>query len=196
MKQDENIYRIRAVESVILSLRGQRVILDADLASIYGVPTFRFNEAVGRNRVRFPQDFMFQLTREEVDCLISQNAMSKPGRGGRRTLPYAFTEHGAVMAANILRSPKAVQMSVFIVRAFVRMRQALLSRIEMEKRLEQIEKILLVHDNSLRDLYQKILPLLLPPPDPPATEVSGFRIRERRAQYGTKRQRRTNKART
>ena len=85
-----------------------------NLAAIYGVPTFRFNEAVKRNKDRFPDDFIFQLTREEVEVLISQNAMSKPGRGGRRTLPYAFTEHGAVMAANVLKSPLAVQMSVIV----------------------------------------------------------------------------------
>ncbi len=116
-----------SIEQRILLIRGQKVILDKDLASIYGVQTFRFNEAVKRNQDRFPDDFMFQLTKEEVETLISQNAMSKPGRGGRRTLPYAFTEHGAVMAANILKSPRAVQMSVFVVRAFVKMRELLMN---------------------------------------------------------------------
>src|SRR5213080_4269287 len=111
------------IDSMIRSIRGVRVMLDSDLAKIYGVPTFRFNEAIKRNRHRFPTDFMFQLTREEFDALrsqiamskpenSSQNAMSKTGRGGRRTLPYAFTEHGALQAANVLRSPRAVQMSV------------------------------------------------------------------------------------
>jgi ORF6N domain len=87
-------YDVRVIEPQILSIRGQRVVLDTELARIYGVPTFRFNEAVKRNRNRFPKDFMFQLTHEEVSSLTSQVAMSKPGRGGRRTLPYAFTEHG------------------------------------------------------------------------------------------------------
>jgi len=105
-------------------LRGHRVILDSDLATLYGVQTFRLNEAVKRNRERFPEDFVFQLTAEERDSLRSQNAMSKPGRGGRRTLPYAFTEHGALMVANILNSPRAVSMSVYVIRAFIRIREA------------------------------------------------------------------------
>ena len=116
------------ITTLILTIRGKRVILDRDLAALYGVPTFRFNEAVKRNRNRFPEDFMFQLTRDEAASLTSQFAMSKSGRGGRRTLPYAFTEHGTVMAANMLRSPKAIQMSVFVVRAFIRMRQMLIEQ--------------------------------------------------------------------
>jgi len=98
-----NIIPAERIEKSICLVRGQKVILDKDLAVIYGVPTFRFNEAVKRDISRFPEDFMSQLTNEEADILISQNAMSKPGRGGRRTLPYAFTEHGAVMVANILK---------------------------------------------------------------------------------------------
>ena len=94
-------------------------------AALYGIPTFRFNEAVKRNQKRFPDDFMFQLTAQEYAVLTSQFAMSKPGRGGRRTLPYAFTEHGAIMAANVLNSPKAIEMSVFVVRAFIKMRETL-----------------------------------------------------------------------
>jgi hypothetical protein len=99
------------IDGMMRSIRGTRVILDSDLAKIYGVPTFRFNEAIKRNRHRFPADFMFQLTRKELDSLKSQIAMSKTGRGGRRTLPYAFTEHGALQAPNVLRSPRAVQMN-------------------------------------------------------------------------------------
>src|SRR6266480_6843451 len=99
------------IDSMIRSIRGVRVMLDSDLAKIYGVPTFRFNEAIKRYRHRFPTDFMFQLTRDEFDSLTSQIAISKSGRGGRRTLPYAFTEHGALQAANVLRSPRAVQMN-------------------------------------------------------------------------------------
>ena len=99
------------IGDMIVTIRDHKVILDRDLAALYGVPTFRFNEAVKRNRRRFPDDFMFQLTAKELAALTSQIAMSKTGRGGRRTLPYAFTEHGAVMAANILRSEKAIQMS-------------------------------------------------------------------------------------
>jgi hypothetical protein len=129
------IMQMERIEKSIYLIRGQKVMLDRDLATIYGVPTFRFNEAVRRNIKRFPEDFMFQLTREEVEILISQNAMSKPGRGGRRTLPYAFTEHGAIMAANVLNSPRAVQMSVFVVRAFVRMRSIMNDTRELARRL-------------------------------------------------------------
>jgi hypothetical protein len=139
---DKNLIKIRkgSIEQLIFLVRGQKIMLDRDLAAIYGVPTFRFNEAVRRNMKRFPEDFMFQLTRQEVEILISQNAMSKPGRGGRRTLPYAFTEHGAIMAANILNSPRAVQMSVFVVRAFIRMRSMMNDTRELAQHLSMLEK--------------------------------------------------------
>jgi hypothetical protein len=114
-----------AVESRILSLRHQRVILDADLAELYGVPVKRLNEQVKRNQERFPSDFMFQLNSKEHDCLRSQFATSNKSRGGRRYAPHAFTEHGAIMAATVLNSKRAVQMSVFVVRAFVRLREML-----------------------------------------------------------------------
>jgi hypothetical protein len=110
-QKSKSLIPIEQIDGMIRTIRGTRVILDRDLAKIYGVPTFRFNEAIKRNRHRFPPDFMFQLTREEFDSLKSQIAMSKIGRGGRRTLPYAFTEHGALQAANVLRSPRAVQMN-------------------------------------------------------------------------------------
>ncbi|MFA7159762.1 MAG: ORF6N domain-containing protein [Kiritimatiellia bacterium] len=165
--------RIIPVESAIITLRGQKVILDTDLARIYGIPTFRLNEAIKRNRDRFPEDFLYQLTLQEVDGLTSQIAISKTGRGGRRTLPYAFTEHGAIMAATVLNSPQAVQMSIFIVRAFIKMREQLLNRAELETRLADIEKTLMSHNTALRDLYQKIRPLLLPPPELPRKQI-GF----------------------
>ena len=178
---------LSVVESRILTLRGQRVMLDSDLARLYGVPTHRFNEAVKRNGNRFPDDFAFPVTQEEFTSLISQNAISKsPGRGGRRTLPWVFTEHGAVMAANVLNSPKAVKMSVFVVRAFMKMREHLLTRVELEARLAQIENLLLSHDESIRDLYRQIRPLLLPPPDLSSNPI-GFGVRERRARYTTRR---------
>src|SRR5207248_7107485 len=134
---------------MIWSIRGVRVMLDSDLAKIYGVPTFRFNEAIKRNRHRFPADFMFQLTGEEFDALRSQIAMSKPQNSsqiamssgkhrGARYRPYAFTEHGALQAANVLRSTRAVQMSVFVIRAFVKMRETLLGTRELAKKLEAL----------------------------------------------------------
>ena len=110
-QKSESLVSVEQIDGMIRTIRGVRVMLDRDLAKIYGVPTFRFNEAIKRNRHRFPKDFMFQLSRAEFDSLTSQIAMSKTGRGGRRTLPYAFTEHGALQAANVLRSPRAVQMS-------------------------------------------------------------------------------------
>lgn len=181
---NENNYAL--VEEKILVVRGQRVMLDSDLAKLYGVSTHRFNEAVKRNKHRFPDDFAYPLTREEVAILISQNAISKPGHGGRRKVPWVFTEHGAVMAANILNSPKAVKMSVFVVRAFMKMREQLLSRAELEARLAQIENVLLAHDDRIRELYGQIRPLLLPPPDPPSKPI-GFSAQEERAVYGAQR---------
>jgi hypothetical protein len=115
----KQLANVPKLDDLIREVRGQKIILDTDLARIYGIPTFRFNEAIKRNRERFPEDFMFRLTAGEVAALTSQSAISKKGRGGRRTLPYAFTEHGALMAANVLNSPHAVQMSVFVVRAFL-----------------------------------------------------------------------------
>ncbi len=165
---------VERIESRILMIRGRKVVLDADLAELYGVPTKRLNEQVKRNAERFPEDFVFQLKKEEVESLRSQFATSNRGRGGRRSRPYAFTEHGAIMAANVLNSKRAVRMSVYVVRAFVRLRQALITRTDMEKRLAEIEKALIGHDAALRDLYEKIRPLLLPPPATPHRRI-GFR---------------------
>jgi len=151
------------IEKSIFLIRGQKVILDRDLAAIYGAPTFRFNEAVKRNRDRFPEDFMFQLTQEELETLISQNAMPKPGRGGRRTLPYAFTEHGAVMAANILKSPLAVQMSVTVVRAFIKMREMLIEQSDLAKKLSDLEK---KYDEQFKVVFEAIRQLMTHPKGP------------------------------
>ncbi|MBI4661859.1 MAG: ORF6N domain-containing protein [Verrucomicrobia bacterium] len=156
----------------IHTLRGKPVVLDSDLAVLYGVQTRVLNKAVKRNAARFPADFLFQLTSTEFASLMFQNGTSS-SHGGRRKLPWAFTEHGAIMAATILNSPRAVAMSVYVVRAFVRMREELLARTELEKRLAQIEHALIGHDAALKDLYQKIKPLLLPPPAPPKPEI-GF----------------------
>ncbi len=163
------------LDPIILTIRKQRVILDSDLAKLYGVQTFRFNEAVKRNRHRFPDDFMFQLSKEEADALTSQFAMSKTGRGGRRSLPWAFTEHGALMASTVLNSPRAVAMSTYIIRAFIRLREELSANTTLEKRLAVIEKTLLTHDSALRDVIARMRPLLLPPPEPPRKKI-GFTL--------------------
>lgn len=160
------------IDSVIQLVRDERIILDSDLAKIYGIPTFRLNEAVKRNRDRFPDDFLFQLTKDEHDALTSQIAMSNKGRGGRRTLPYAFTEHGAVMAANILNSERAVQMSIFVVRAFIKMRQTLAASRALTDKLNELEKKLTgrldVHENAivyvLGELKKLMQPAQLPEP--------------------------------
>src|SRR5436190_5950912 len=178
-QKSESPVSVEQIDGMIRTMRGVRVILDRDLAKIYGVPTFRFNEAIKRNRHRFPTDFMFQLTREEFDSLTSQNAMSKTGRGGRRTLPYAFTEHGALQAANVLRSPRAVQMSVFVIRAFVKMRETLLGTRELAKKLAALEKKLTsrleVHEAAIVEVIREVMQILnpRPEPEPPRGEI-GF----------------------
>jgi hypothetical protein len=172
---------VHTIESIILTLRGQKVVLDADLARIYGVATKVLNQAVKRNADRFPPDFLFALTdAEKTEVVTNCDHLAKLKFS--RVAPYAFTEHGAIMAATVLNSPRAVQMSVFVVRAFIKMREQLLNRIEMEKRLAEIEQGLMSHDAALRDLYAKIRPLLLAPPDPPKKPI-GFSVRESRARY-------------
>jgi hypothetical protein len=153
----------------ILVLRGQKVLLDSDLAALYGVPTKRFNEQVKRNLERFPDDFMFQLTENEFAALRSHFATSndKPaGRGGRRYLPFAFTEHGAIMAAMILNSLQATEVSVYVVRAFVQLREVLASHKELAKRLDELEakltRKLAGHDQAIAGLIDTIRELMSP----------------------------------
>jgi hypothetical protein len=188
--KSKSVVLIEQIDGMIHTIRGVRVMLDRDLAQIYGVPTFRFNEAIKRNRHRFPPDFMFQLAREEFDSLksqiamskpqdSSQNAMSKTGRGGRRTLPYAFTEHGALQAANVLRSPRAVQMSVYVIRAFVKMREALRGTPELARKLAELEKKLTarldVHEAAIVQVLREVMQILNPPPEPePRRRRIGF----------------------
>ena len=148
----------------ILILRRQRVILDSALADLYNVPVKRLNEQTKRNRGRFPADFMFQLTPRENQSLRSQFATSKIGRGGRRSLPYAFTEHGAIMAATVLNSNQAVEMSVFVVRAFVRLRQMLAANVEFTARLNELEKHLETHEGTIQEIVTAIRRLMNPPP--------------------------------
>lgn len=171
------------IEQLIRVIRGQRVILDTDLAQIYGVLTWRLNEQVKRNRNRFPADFMFQLTDGENKSLTSQIARSKKGRGGRRTLPYAFTEHGAFMAANVLNSSRAVQMSVFVVRAFIKMREALAQNKELAAKLVELERRLTerLHDHEVAivRILKEIKKLAQPVASPEIERREiGFHVRE------------------
>jgi hypothetical protein len=151
-----------AVESRILFLRHHRVILDADIAKLYGVPVKRLNEQVKRNQERFPSDFMFQLTEKEHGTLRSQFATSKKTRGGRRYPPHAFTEHGAIMAATVLNSERAVQMSVFVVRAFVRLREMLATNRRLAGKINELENRLDTHDSVIQELIEAIKELMTP----------------------------------
>lgn len=155
----------------ILTIRDQRVLLDADLARLYGVETRALNQAVKRNLDRFPTEFAFPLTRDEI-LSISQTVTSL-GLLKFSKRVHAFTEHGALQAANVLNSPQAVQMSLYVIRAFVKMREELTANVTILKRLAEIDKTLLEHDSALRDVYRKLLPLLQPPPDPPRRRI-GF----------------------
>lgn len=169
----------------IVLLRGQKVMLDRDLADLYGVPTKRFNEQVKRNLTRFPGDFMFQLTEDEFATLRSHFATSNETakRGGRRYLPYAFTEHGAIMAATILNSPRATEVSVYVVRAFVQLREMLAGHTELASKLEALEQkteaLALKHDAlahntraQLKQVFDAIRELMIPP-EPPQRPI-GF----------------------
>src|SRR5713101_6761303 len=150
------------VESRILILRHQRIILDNALAELYGVPVKRLNEQIRRNRERFPSDFMFLLTAKEHTVLRSQIATSKKGRGGRRYPPYAFTEHGAIMAATVLNSNRAVQMSVFVVRAFVRLREMLSANRQLAAKIDELDRRLGTHDDAIQELMDAIKELMIP----------------------------------
>jgi hypothetical protein len=166
------------VESRILLIRGKKVMLDRDLAELYGVTTKRLNEQVRRNRHRFPRDFMFQIAAQDVAALRSQFATSKESRGGRRTRPYAFTEHGPVMLASVLNTPAAVEISVLVVRAFVRMRRVLARHEELADKLSKLEEKVASHDHAIRSLIRAIRNLI---GDPPAkrSERIGFLVKER-----------------
>jgi ORF6N domain len=153
------------IESVIVSIRGHRVIPASDLARIYGVETRTLNQAVKRNQEKFPSDFMFQTTRIEAETLIrsrSQTVILKRGQNVKY-LPYVFTEHGAIMAANVLNSPHAINMSVFVVRAFVRLRHTIITHKELAAKLSELERKVVSHDGHIKSLFDAIRQLMEPP---------------------------------
>jgi len=156
---------IEVVARKIRTIRGLKVIIDSDLAELYGVETKVLNQAVRRNLNRFPDDFSFRLTADEFSNLRSQSVTSS--WGGRRYPPTVFTEHGALMAANVLRSESAIEMSLFIVRAFVKLRSILSSRIEMLRKLEELEDKVGEHDEALRAIVEALRRLMAPPPGTP-----------------------------
>ncbi len=159
------------VEKHILLIRGQKVMLDADLAKLYGVSTGRLNEQVRRNSKRFPGDFMFQLTAEEDQILKSQIAISRSGHGGRRSRPLAFTEQGVAMLSSVLNSERAIQVNIAIMRAFVRLRQLLATHKALAKKLEEMEA---KYDEQFRAVFEAIRELMTPPE--PRKRPIGFRI--------------------
>ncbi len=174
---------LEAITLRIVTLRGQRVIVDANLAELYDVPTKRFNEAVKRNLAKFPADFMFTLTDEEFAALRSQFATSNTGRGGRRYAPCVFTEHGALMAATILSSPRAIEISIYVVRAFVRLRELAATHGDLAKRLDELEQkteaLAMQHDTfsrntriQLKQVFNALRELMTPPE--PAKRPIGF----------------------
>ncbi len=184
MKTDSSIVPVGRIESSIFLIRGQRVVLDSELAALYGVTTKRLNQQVQRNLERFPDDFMFQLTEEEARSLrlqiatLNQLGGNEEGRGAgrgkhRKYLPYAFTEHGAIMAASVLNSPQAVKASIYVVRAFVKLRQMLATHKELADKLVQLERKLQNHDSQIMALIEAIRLLLEPPPAPKRKRI-GF----------------------
>ena len=154
----------KRVSSKIIVLRNQKVILDTDLAELYGVPVKQLNQQVKRNADRFPADFRFTLTEAENASLRSQIVTANSGRGGRRNLPHAFTEHGAIMAATVLNSKRAIEMSLFVVRAFVQMRRTLVANQHVVSKLAELEARLDIHDGELQELVEAIRELVTPLP--------------------------------
>jgi len=208
MKKEIIAYPTVDITTLIITVRGKRVVLDRDLAGIYGTTTKRLNEQVKRNRNRFPEDFMFRLTAKEWADLTSQIAMSNAqsnrsqfATGSQRHrdprfTPFAFTEHGALMAANILRSERAIQMSVFVVRAFIRMRQMLIEQRGLARKLSELEKELTarldVHETAINEILGQIRRLLGPSPEPerPKRRI-GFLVEEPKVPYLTKMKRKS-----
>ncbi len=169
----EDVAEQTIVDKIYL-LRGQKVMLDKDLAEIYNVKTFRLNEAVKRNITRFPSDFMFQLTAEEFKSLISQNAISNNiGRGGTRKLPNVFTEHGVAMISSVLNSETAIQVNIQIIRVFTKMKQLIFDNKELFNKIEKIENKLTQHDDELKNIFA-ILKKLLQTPKPIKRNAIGF----------------------
>jgi len=182
-KGDAQIQKIEVsvsgIEQKIYLIRRQRVMLDADLAELYGVKTKILNKAVKRNLDRFPEDFMFQLNNQEFESLRFQIGTSRTGHGGTRYLPYAFTEQGVAMLSGVLTSPRAIKVNVEIMRAFVRLRRMLASHAELARKLEELER---KYDSQFKVVFDAIRQLMAAPQRPP--KKIGFQLREKRAGYG------------
>ena len=189
MKRTLALVPVERIQQHIFLLRGQKVMLSQHLADLYGVPVKVLNQAVTRNRERFPDDFMFQLDHLEFENLKSQIVTSSWG-GARRALPYAFTEQGVAMLSGVLRSGRAVQVNIAVMRAFVQLRQLLGSQAELARKLTELERRIEGHDVGIRSLFEAIRQLMAPPPpEPPRSEI-GFHVREDPVPYRTRRKHR------
>jgi phage regulator Rha-like protein len=167
---------VERIEKAIRLIRGHKVMLDRDLADLYEVSTKRLNEQVRRNRSRFPEDFMFQLTAEEAAALRSQSATLKAGRGQhRKYFPYAFTEQGVAMLSSDLNSDRAIEVNIAIMRAFVKLREILATHKDLARKLEQLERKLGQHDENFQIVFEAIRQLMAPPPEPEKKRRIGFR---------------------
>jgi hypothetical protein len=165
------------IQQMVRVVRGQRVMLDFDLARLYGVPTSALNQAVRRNAVRFPDDFAYPLTRQEFSDLISQIVISSSEHGGRRKLPWAFTEHGVAMLSSVLRSPTAVRVNIEIMRIFVRLRRLMATPGELVEQLTRLAETVQLHDGQIKAIAQ-VLNKLMEPPSEPMRPI-GFHVREK-----------------
>ena len=172
MAKSKSIIRVGTIQQRILLIRGEKVIVDADLAEAYGVPTRRLNEQVKRNKGRFPEDFMFQLSPEEKSEVIA-NCDHLSRLKFSKALPFVFTEHGTIMAASVLNSPKAIEVSVFVVRAFVQLREIVAGHKELTRKLGQLERKLSGHDDQILVMVEAIKQLM-DPKLPPKTRRIGF----------------------
>jgi len=170
------------IVSKIVVLRGENVLLDRDLAELYGVETGALNRAVKRNAERFPKDFMFQITGEEAELLRCQTGISKPGRGGRRYLPYAFSEQGVAMLSSVLNSKRAIEVNVAIMRAFVQLRKMIDSHAELSRKLSDLERKMGDHDEQIQAIFEAIRQLMAPP-DKPKKKI-GYTVKEKQKKYG------------
>jgi len=172
---------IESIVSKIVILRGEKVLLDRDLAALYGVETGALNRAVKRNAERFPKDFMFQIIGEEAELLRCQTGISKPRRGGRRYLPYAFSEQGVAMLSSVLNSKRAIEVNIAIMRAFVQLRKTLDSHAELGRKLTDLEKRFESHDEQIQAIFEAIHQLMSPP-DKEVKKI-GFTIKEKQKAY-------------
>jgi hypothetical protein len=173
-RNNQALARVEQIDQSIHVIRGHRVMLDEDLAKLYGIPVRVLNQAVSRNRDRFPSDFAFILTLEEFRNLKSQNVTSSLGYGGRRKMPWAFTEHGVAMLSSVLRSPTAVRVNIEIIRAFVRLRRLLATPGELVEQLRQLADTVQLHDVQIKEIARVLRQMIEPPDPPPVPRRFGF----------------------